>query len=266
MTMVCVGLVLSEASRSWAGFMHIFYAVAVLLFVHVARAAATSNAPESGGSQESLPAVAASTEKSANGEPEATPLEETDQALAKRARTSRAAFGELYERHVAAIYRYVYYRVGSVEDTEDLTARVFARALKHIHNYNDRGLPFMAWMYRIAHNVVANYHRDSKRHPSVPLDDVDLENTHVTGDAQDEAETAAAADLRIDSERERGLLIEAIRKLPEERQQLVVLKFVQQLPNVEIGQVMGRSEGAIKSLYHRTLAHLRELMMASSKE
>ena len=199
----------------------------------------------------------------------AMPLTPSDMDLAKRARGSREAFGELYERHVADIYRYVYYRVGSVEDTEDLTARVFARALKHIHNYNDRGLPFMAWLYRIAHNVVANFHRDSRRHPSVPLDEMDLEAgqaghtyTPIHGESENDAD---AADLRIDSERERRRLIDAIRKLPEERQQLVVLKFVQQLQNVEIGQVMGRSEGAIKSLYHRTLAQLRELMQAETQ-
>ena len=63
--------------------------------------------------------------------------------------------------------------------------------------------------------------------------------------------------MRIDNERERRRLIDAIRQLPEERQQLVVLKFVQQLQNAEIGQIMNRSEGAIKSLYHRTLAQLR---------
>lgn len=190
----------------------------------------------------------------------ATNTNETDADLAKRARTSREAFGELYERRVADIYRYVYYRVGSVEDTEDLTARVFARALKHIHNYNDRGLPFMAWLYRIAHNVVANYHRDTQRHPSVPLDDVDLETSPYGHADALQDDSADATDLRIDGERERTRLIAAIRKMSEERQQLVVLKFVQQLQNVEIGQIMGRSEGAIKSLYHRTLAQLRELM------
>lgn len=182
------------------------------------------------------------------------PLIDSDQELAKRARTSKDAFGSLYERHVTAIYRYVYYRVGNMEDTEDITARVFARALKHIHNYSDRGLPFTAWLYRIAHNVVANFHRDNKRHPSVPLDDIGVEHEVAHDDHAD------ATDLRIDSERERQKLIEAIRQLPEERQQLVVLKFVQQLQNAEIGQIMNRSEGAIKSLYHRTLAQLREMM------
>jgi RNA polymerase sigma-70 factor (ECF subfamily) len=180
--------------------------------------------------------------------------EEDDQSLARRARNDREAFGILYERHVTAIYRYVYYRVGNIEDAEDLTARVFARALKHVHNYNDRGVPFTAWLYRIAHNVVANFHRDNNRHPSVPLDEVELHSSQHDASQHDDA------DQRIDSEREQQRLIRAILSLPEERQHLIVLKFVQQLQNAEIGQIMNRSEGAIKSLYHRTLLQLREVM------
>ncbi len=172
-----------------------------------------------------------------------------DQALAGQARQDPAAFSALYERHVGAIYRYVYYRVGNAEDTEDLTARVFMQALKHIGAYNDRGVPFSAWLYRIAHNVVANYHRDNSRHPSVPLDDMELHGAHHDD-----------ADAKIDGDRERQRLIRAIATLSEDRQQLVVLKFVQQLQNAEIGQIMRRSEGAIKSLYHRTLAQLREAL------
>lgn len=232
--------------------MHIFSFLPVLLLAVARNAASPAESDSSADDEANLAA-----------EPGQDDLP-SDMDLAKRARVSREAFGELYERHVADIYRYVYYRVGSVEDTEDLTARVFARALKHIHNYNDRGLPFMAWLYRIAHNVVANYHRDSHRHPSVPLDEMDLESGHIYAPTQGESEDdAEATDLRIDSERERRRLIDAIRQLPEERQQLVVLKFVQQMQNIEIGQVMGRSEGAIKSLYHRTLAQLRELMQVA---
>jgi RNA polymerase sigma-70 factor (ECF subfamily) len=175
--------------------------------------------------------------------------DEDDQTLARRAKTERDAFGVLYERHVTAIYRYVYYRVGSQADAEDLTARVFARGLKHIRNYNDRGVPFTAWLYRIAHNVVANYHRDNSRHPAVPLEEVEI----FTGQDDDN-------DQRIDNQREREKLLRAIRLLPAERQHLIVLKFVEQMQNNEIGQIMSRSEGAIKSLYHRTLLQLREIM------
>jgi RNA polymerase sigma-70 factor (ECF subfamily) len=174
---------------------------------------------------------------------------EDDPSLALRAKTERDAFGILYERHVSAIYRYVFYRTGNTDDSEDLTAKVFARALKHIHNYNDRGLPFTAWLYRIAHNVVANFHRDNSRHPSVPLDEIELVNTHHDD-----------ADRKIDDDRDQRRLIAAIRALPDERQHLIVLKFVQQLQNAEIGAIMNRSEGAIKSLYHRTLLQLRETL------
>jgi RNA polymerase sigma-70 factor (ECF subfamily) len=160
---------------------------------------------------------------------------EDDQTLARIAKEDQTAFGELYERHVTAIYRYVYYRCGNVEDAEDLTARVFMRALKHVNHYDDRGVPFTAWLYRIAHNVVANYHRDNSRHPSIPLDEVELHGAHSDD-----------SDLQIDGQHERKRLLLAIRTLPEERQQLVVLKFVEQLQNAEIGQIMNRSEGAIK--------------------
>jgi len=171
--------------------------------------------------------------------------QEDDQVLANIAKNDSNAFGELYERHVTSIYRYVYYRVGNAEDAEDLTARV----LKHVKNYNDRGVPFTAWLYRIAHNVVANYHRDNSRHPSVPLDEMELHSAHHDD-----------TDLKLDSAKERERLLRAIRLLPEDRQQLVVLKFVEQLQNAEIGQIMSRSEGAIKSLYHRTLMQLREIL------
>jgi len=186
------------------------------------------------------------------------PPPESDQDIARRAKTDRNAFGLLYERHVTTVYRYVYYRVGSVNDSEDLTARVFARALKHIPNYNDRGVPFTAWLYRIAHNEVANFHRDNSRHPKVPLDEID--EVDVLGMTNTHDDHNPDQDGRIDDERERQRLLHAVRKLPEERQHLIVLKFVEKMPNAEIGQIMNRSQGAIKSLYHRTLLQLREIM------
>ena len=179
-----------------------------------------------------------------------------DQTLARQVIINRDAFGVLYQRHVSAIYRYTYYRVGNHDDAEDLTAKAFIRALKHVHNYNDRGLPFTAWLYRIAHNVVANFHRDNSRHPAVPFEDMDLPagNDFIAGAHHDDT------DHKIDASSERAQLLRAMRQLPQERQHLVVLKFVEQKQNSEIGLIMNRSEGAIKSLYHRTLLQLREIL------
>jgi RNA polymerase sigma-70 factor, ECF subfamily len=168
-------------------------------------------------------------------------------ALIEQAKRDSDAFGQLYERYVGKIYNYIYYRTGNQHDAEDLTARVFFRALKRLPSYTDRGLPFSAWLYRIAHNLVANWHRDQGRRKIVPLDE------YIVNGLQSEAPEYAA-----ESHEETEFLLETIRRLPAERQQLLVLKFTEHLSNAEIGEVLDRSEGAIKSLYHRTLLSLRD--------
>ncbi len=169
--------------------------------------------------------------------------------LVEQAKTNPAAFGKLYEIYVEKIYNYVYYRIGNHQEAEDLTAKVFHRALNHIPNYNNKGVPFAAWLYRIAHNLVANWHRDHKRRQVVALEQVTL-----SGDQKSNPHHAAE---RVN---EQELLLAAIQKLSPERQELLTLKFIERMSNADIGQLMGRSEGAIKSLYHRTLVSLKELL------
>ncbi|MCY4539096.1 MAG: sigma-70 family RNA polymerase sigma factor [Chloroflexi bacterium] len=170
-----------------------------------------------------------------------------DRALVELAADDNEAFGELYERYLTKMYNYVYYRTGNRHDAEDLTAKVFHRAMSHIATYVDRGLPFQAWLYRIAHNLVANWHRDQGRRKIIALDDF------VAHSLQSEA-----PDRRAEEQEDQKQLMEAVRRLPEDRQQLLLLKFIEQLSNAEIGEIMGRTEGAVKSLYHRTLLALRE--------
>ena len=168
-------------------------------------------------------------------------------ALERATGGDREAFGVLYERYVGRIYNYIYYRTGNPYDAEDLTARVFFRAMRRISTYEDRGVPMSAWLYRIAHNLVANWHRDRGRRTEIPL-----EEGAVYASSQDHPEVAL---LRTE-ERER--LLSVIRKLPADRQQLLIFKYVEHLSNAEIGMIMGRTEGAVKSLYHRTLLSLRD--------
>ena len=176
------------------------------------------------------------------------PYAELDEsALVELAKTDKAAFGELYSRYLNKIYSYVYHRTGNAHDAEDLTAKVFMRAMAHIAAYVDRGLPFQAWLYRIAHNMVANWHRDQSRRKIIALDDY----VAHTLNSEEPERLAEEAD-------EEARLIAAVRRLPEERQQLLLLKFIERLSNAEIGQIMGRTEGAVKSLYHRTLLALRD--------
>jgi RNA polymerase sigma-70 factor (ECF subfamily) len=175
------------------------------------------------------------------------PVSEEKEILARASQGDREAFGSLYEQYVERIFNYVYYRTGNVHDAEDLTARVFYRAMNHIQNYTDRGVPFSAWLYRIAHNLIANWHRDRSRHQEIPLDDAP--SLHYKGDPPETA-------VLLGQDRE--ALLKLIRHLPAERQHLLILKFVENMSNTEIGEIMNRSEGAVKSLYHRTLLALRE--------
>jgi RNA polymerase sigma-70 factor (ECF subfamily) len=171
-----------------------------------------------------------------------------EDALVERAKTDPAAFGILYESYVNRIYNYIYYRVGNQHDAEDLTARTFFRAIDHIGRYVNRGAPFSAWLYRIAHNLVANWHRDQGRRKIISLDDIKLR-----------AQYRHRPDQMAEDKEEKDELLAAIRRLPADRQQLLILKFAEGMSNAEIGKVMGRSEGAIKSLYHRTLLSLRDM-------
>ncbi len=163
------------------------------------------------------------------------------------------AFGELYERYLDKIYSYVYYRTGNHHDAEDLTARVFFRAMAHMEGYTERGVPFQAWLYRIAHNLVANWHRDRGRRKVIPLDEFIAAS--LKSDSPDQ---------QAEDQEEQDALRAAIRCLPEERQQLLFLKFVDHLSNAEIGDIMNRTEGAIKSLYHRTLIALRDELQSAA--
>ncbi len=169
---------------------------------------------------------------------------ESDDVLVERAKVEPEAFGKLYEKYVSNIYNYVYYRTGDNVEAEDLTARVFFQALTHIKGYTNRGLPFSAWLYRIAHNIVANWYRDKSHHRNISLDLVEMQ-------LEDESDTTGDIDEKNDVRR-------LIGELPPDRQHLIVLKYVEGLSNAEIGKIMGRSEGAVKALLFRTLRSLRE--------
>lgn len=169
-----------------------------------------------------------------------------ESALIRAAQEDSSAFGELYEAYVDRIYSYIYHRVGNVHDAEDLTSRVFYRALSHLPSYEDKGLPFSAWLYRIAHNLVANFHRDRGRRPVVTLDEVSAQS-----------QSGAHPEALAETQDQAKMLLEAIHEIDPVRQELLVLKFTEGLSNAAIGRILGRSEGAIKSLYHRTLLQIR---------
>ncbi len=179
-------------------------------------------------------------------------MKDEESALIERAKSDPEAFGELYRRYVDRIYSYHYRHTGDVQEAEDLTSRTFYRALRALPRYRQRGLPFQAWLFRIAHNLVANWYRDRSHRHFIGLDELPPLKS-------DEVEPH----YRLEEEEARDCLLRLVARLPEERKTLLILKFVERMSNAEIGAVLNRSEGAVKALYHRTLLALRRMAQES---
>lgn len=159
------------------------------------------------------------------------------------------AFGELYVRHLDAIYRYVYFRVGEKEDAEDLTEQVFLNAWEALPGYRRSGSPFSSWLYRIAHNIVVDYHRRRKACP--PAD------TSVEVQLADDQASALG---QVIASEEAATIAKALAQLPEEQQQVIILRFIEGLSHGEIARIMGKNEGACRMIQHRALAALSLLL------
>jgi RNA polymerase sigma-70 factor (ECF subfamily) len=166
-------------------------------------------------------------------------------ALAQRG--DRSAIAEIYERHHSAIYRYVYYRVGDTATAEDLTGTVFVRVVEHLDGFVYQGRPLLSWLYTIARNVVVDHRRRTSGRTIVPLDE-----SLVTGA------------LDVERAAERALvqrqLAAALNRLTEEQRQVILLKFIEEMSNEEVADVLGKTVGAVKSLQHRALASLHRVL------
>jgi RNA polymerase sigma-70 factor, ECF subfamily len=175
--------------------------------------------------------------------------------LVAAAQRDPAEFGPLYERYVDQIYRFAYRRTGSHADAEDVTAQTFQQALAALPSYEWRGLPFGAWLYRIASNVINRRGRTSSR--EVTVEDVSIYSRF--DDFADE-DPADAVSRSSDADE----LINAIRTLPIDQQRALILKFSRGMKNREIGEALGRSEGAVKQLIHRAMVNLRATLESSN--
>ena len=166
----------------------------------------------------------------------------------RAAQANRAAFATLYRRYLDPVYGYSFYLLGDHHDAEDATERTFLAALGAIDRYRDEGSTFRSWLFRIAHNQLANALRTRSRHRTASLDAV-LEPAAT----DDPARLAGTAD---DARRLRA----AVASLSDDRRQVVILRFVDGLTAREIGGVLGRSEGAVRVLQHRALRELAALL------
>jgi RNA polymerase sigma-70 factor, ECF subfamily len=153
-------------------------------------------------------------------------------------------FGQLYDAYIERIYRYIYFRVADEELAEDITSQVFLKVWEKLGTYQVGQSPFMAWLYRIAHNAVIDYYRTKK--VSIPLDEANpVEISHAD-------ETDERLDLQVKSQQ----LREALHGLTQEQQQVLVLKFVSGLSTSEIAEQLGKQQGAVRALQMRGLQAL----------
>lgn len=167
-----------------------------------------------------------------------------ERLLIEAAKQDRSRFGELYERNLARVYGYVLRRVVDRSEAEDVTAEVFQHALARLDQFEWRGLPFCAWLYRIAANAIADRRRSA---------DVSAKSS------VDPAEDAAAPNVAETADLERRALVaELLNTLPPEQRRVVVGRFLEQRSIREIARELQRSEGAIKQLQFRALKSLRE--------
>jgi RNA polymerase sigma-70 factor, ECF subfamily len=165
--------------------------------------------------------------------------------IAQAQRGDEQAVTALYEMHVDAIFEYISYRVGSRNIAEDLTSDVFVRMVRGLAQYKERGLPFRAWLFRIAANLIIDHYRTHKKGPDAPL--LDNQPTNDTDPLDRVAKHEDQLRMRL-----------AVKALSEEYQNLLVLRFVENLPYAEIAQIMNKSAEALRAMQYRALKALAE--------
>jgi RNA polymerase sigma-70 factor (ECF subfamily) len=168
-------------------------------------------------------------------------------ALVERAQSGdRDALEELYLIHFDRIYSYLHMSVGNRHDAEDLTTQTFLKMLESIGKFRFQTAPFSAWLFRIAHNLAMDHFRAARRWQ--PEEEV----PEPVGEAEPSAEAQALQSIGRQS------MLQLIEDLSPEQQQVLTLKFVFNFPNAEVATILGKTDGAIKSLQHRALVSLQK--------
>ncbi len=171
-----------------------------------------------------------------------------EETLTKAQAGSEAALADLYNHYFERIYKFIYYRVSHKETAEDLTEDVFVKLFRNLRNL-EQSAAFEGWLFQIARNQVIDYYR-SKR-AVVPLEEI--ENTL-------EYETNIV-DL-VNLQTQQTVFIKLLKELSPEQQQVIKLKFLEDIDNTAIAQLLNKSEGSIRVIQHRAIAKLKELIDA----
>ena len=175
-------------------------------------------------------------------------------ALVELARDGEAeAFGQLYDHYRTKVYRFVYYRVGSTTTAEDLTSETFFRALRSMGTFQWQGKDFGAWLMTIARNLITDHFKAGRTRLELSTDDMTAQ-VDATSESTDGPDTQVLASLT------NSALLVALRELPHEQQECLIMRFLQGLSIAETALVLGRSAGAVKQLQLRVVRNLAKLL------
>ena len=172
----------------------------------------------------------------------------TEDKLVKKAKKGETeAFGKLYDKHFSSIYRFVFLQIRHKSDAEDITQQVFLSAWQSVGRYRTRkNIPFSSWLYKIAKNAVIDHHRTKKEY-------IDIEMVAEKAFA-DTPELGKA----IDDSSIFYIVKQSLNQLNNDEQGVLIMKFINELSNKEVGQILNKSEGAIRVIQHRALKKLKQ--------
>jgi RNA polymerase sigma-70 factor (ECF subfamily) len=178
-----------------------------------------------------------------------TPAETDGQLISCAAAGDREAFGRLYEQYATKVFRHAYFLTGEIALAEDITAQTFLNALQAISRFEPRGVPFTAWLLRIAGNLVINYRKSQKNGTHMQLPEtLEAEGSFYSPEQ--------SCEVAVDGER----VWQEVRKLGNEQRQVLVMRFVDDLSYPDIALLLGKSVGAVRVIQFRALANLRHLL------
>lgn len=176
-----------------------------------------------------------------------------DRTLISEAQAGKeAAFSEIYRRYQPAVRTFIFYRIGDDMLADDLTAEVFVRLVDKIDTFVYRERPFIAWLYTIAGNIVKDHYRRHNRITKLPL---------LEDEIADSPGPAQTTDLFLAQD----MLVEAMSELNEIQYQVIIYKFVENRSNPEVARLLGKTEGAVKSIQHRALDTMRRYLVRKGK-
>ena len=176
-------------------------------------------------------------------------MKEEEIQLVKNAQKGEAeSFGKLYDIYASPIYRFVYLKTSHKEDAEDLTHQVFLSAWQNIKSFQFQGFPFSSWLYKIASNSVIDYYRTKKYHLNI--------ETIAENQIAENFETGNALDDSFDLQ----TIKNSLSHLEPVQQNVLIMKFVNDMSNKEIAAALNKNEGAIRVIQHRALKQLKIIL------